>query len=200
MDVPLGQVTQFHRLIGEVVSTNPQLLDCDRSSDRELAKRLRQIIDTVRAETDPKSRLAFRVLMAIEELAEWIEAHVDQDMVAAADAWGDRMYVLLGDAVATGLPAQQIFEEIHRSNLTKASADKQTQKGTKPEAFSAPALKEIIDKARQASCMSCRYMTWMVGIGQGVQCRHPENQLANGRPMPIPHRQYSCSYYERKSD
>ncbi len=60
-----------------------------------------------------------RLALALEELAEWAAAHANQDLVAAADAWADRAYVLMGDAVACGLPAQELFEEVHRSNMTK---------------------------------------------------------------------------------
>jgi len=43
--------------------------------------------------------LLSRVALALEELAEWVLAHADQDLKSAA-AWVDRCYVLVGDAVA----------------------------------------------------------------------------------------------------
>ncbi len=36
-----------------------------------------------------------------------------------ADAIGDLLYVVYGTAVACGLDAQGIFNEVHRSNMTK---------------------------------------------------------------------------------
>lgn len=60
-----------------------------------------------------------RAAMALEELAEWLSAHANGDLVAAADAWADRVYVLFGDAVAAGLPAADLFAEVHRSNMTE---------------------------------------------------------------------------------
>ena len=33
-----------------------------------------------------------RARMSIEELAEWIEAHVESNLASAADAWGDRCF------------------------------------------------------------------------------------------------------------
>lgn len=66
--------------------------------------------------------------MAVGELAEWIEALNDDDF-NAADAWADRTMVLIGDAVATGLPAEPLLDEVHRSNLRKAVANWQTGKG-----------------------------------------------------------------------
>jgi hypothetical protein len=40
--------------------------------------------------------LVSRLCLALEELAEWGEAHAAGDPVAAADAWGDRMYTARG--------------------------------------------------------------------------------------------------------
>ena len=66
-----------------------------------------------------QDQLLSRAAMAVEELGEWIFAHADTDLVAAADSLADRFYVLLGDAVATGLPLGRLFEAVHRSNMTK---------------------------------------------------------------------------------
>ena len=41
------------------------------------------------------------------------------DQVEIADAIGDLLYVTLGCAVALGLNTQPIFDEVHRSNMTK---------------------------------------------------------------------------------
>jgi predicted HAD superfamily Cof-like phosphohydrolase len=57
-------------------------------------------------------------MMAIEEFIEWLQAHVDDDLIAAADAWADRSYVLVGDVVAAGLPAAELHSEVHRSAAT----------------------------------------------------------------------------------
>ena len=45
------------------------------------------------------------------------------DVLGAADASGDLEVVVLGNYVAMGLPAQEIFDEIHRSNMSKLGAD-----------------------------------------------------------------------------
>jgi predicted HAD superfamily Cof-like phosphohydrolase len=71
------------------------------------------------------------------EESKWLySSRTAGDLVAAADAWGDRLYVLLGDAVAAGLPAERILDEVHRSNMTKAvRASTATGKGKKAAAF-----------------------------------------------------------------
>lgn len=47
------------------------------------------------------------------------EAHDAQSMVAAADALGDLMYVILGTGVTFGINLWPVFQEIHRSNMSK---------------------------------------------------------------------------------
>lgn len=150
MDRQINQVTEFHQRIGESVSKHPCLLQNNSPADIVISERLRAIVHLFVEGQEPPSQLARRALMAVEELAEWIEAHASGDLVAAADALGDRLYVLMGDAVATGMPAEDIFDEVHRSNLTKATANRATGKGIKGDDFKSPNLQTII--ARKLSC------------------------------------------------
>lgn len=59
-------------------------------------------------------------LMA-EENDEYLEAARNKDLVQIADALGDKLYILFGTIIAHGLQhkIQEVFEEIHRSNLSK---------------------------------------------------------------------------------
>lgn len=54
-----------------------------------------------------------------EETGELFHAWAAMDPVEIADALGDLQYVVLGTAVSAGINLQPIFEEIHRSNMTK---------------------------------------------------------------------------------
>lgn len=54
-----------------------------------------------------------------EELAELKVAQEQGDIVGIADAIADLLYVVYGAAVAYGLPAQQLFDEVHASNMSK---------------------------------------------------------------------------------
>ncbi len=60
--------------------------------------------------------------MELEELAEWLLAHGNSNLVGVADAIGDRFYLLLGDTVATGLPLEELFKAVHVSNMSKLAA------------------------------------------------------------------------------
>jgi predicted HAD superfamily Cof-like phosphohydrolase len=58
--------------------------------------------------------------MLREELDEYAAAAAADDVVAVADALADLAYVLYGTALVHGIPLDEVFEEVHRSNLTKA--------------------------------------------------------------------------------
>ena len=49
----------------------------------------------------------------------FIEGFGNVNMVEAADAIADLMYVVLGTAVELGINIEPIFEEVHRSNMSK---------------------------------------------------------------------------------
>ena len=108
----------FHQFIGAPIGRKPQLLAGNPNEADFLAKRIEDLSGLAKqgADNDP---FLERLALALEELGEWATAHANQDLVAVADAWADRAYILMGDAVACGLPAQELFEAIHRSNMTK---------------------------------------------------------------------------------
>jgi predicted HAD superfamily Cof-like phosphohydrolase len=142
MQHQLEQVRAFHRQIGARIATTPQLL----SHEPETARRLSGILRELGSKLAPvvgnqqHDELLQRTLMSLEELAEWIEAHNAGDLNAAADAWADRCYLLLGDAVSTGLPIGEIFEQVHRSNMTKSSARPDSGKARKSGDYQPPGI------------------------------------------------------------
>ena len=137
----LNSLRDFHRHIGAAVSDVPQLLACSEESAIKLANGIRQLMRDNSA--SPADQLSLRAYLALEELAEWLEAHAAGDIVAAADAWADRAYVLFGDAVATGLPATELFHEVHRSNMTKSGTG-QTGKGIKGDEYQPPNIEPLL--------------------------------------------------------
>lgn len=71
---------------------------------------------------------ALRVVLIDEELQELREALYLRDRVAIADALGDLLYVVFGAADVYGIDIDQVFREIHRSNMTKVSDGGQNEK------------------------------------------------------------------------
>ena len=60
-----------------------------------------------------------RLTLIDEETIELDDALGIGDLVEIADALGDLLYVVLGTAVTCGIDIEPIFEEIHRSNMSK---------------------------------------------------------------------------------
>lgn len=54
-----------------------------------------------------------------EELGELATAQANHDVVGIADALADLLYVVYGAAHTYGIPIDTIFDEVHRSNMTK---------------------------------------------------------------------------------
>jgi predicted HAD superfamily Cof-like phosphohydrolase len=54
-----------------------------------------------------------------EEVDELRAAVITNDLVAIADALADIVYVACGTAATYGIPFDDVFSEVHRSNMTK---------------------------------------------------------------------------------
>lgn len=118
MQSALEKVRCFHQAIGAPISPVGQFLPTSRFAV-EQAVQLRNMVLQCRQYSITANDLLARLALDLEELAEWVEAHIDQDFRAVTDALGDRLYVLLGDAVAVGCPLEEAFEAVHTSNMTK---------------------------------------------------------------------------------
>ena len=141
----IESVAKFHHQIGAHVAETPRILETDIENDGETANVLRSALEKISNDTSQPSELRIRLCLALEELCEWVEAHVEGDLVAAADAWGDRCYVLFGDSVSAGLPVEAIFSEVHRSNMTKTEPTGANGKGSKGDAFERTSLEQILN-------------------------------------------------------
>jgi predicted HAD superfamily Cof-like phosphohydrolase len=89
------QVREFHRLFGATVNDRPK---------------------------DPGYDDAFlRNGLMKEELQEFTDAAFNEfvDLNEIADALADLLYVLLGTAVTYGIDLEPVFQEVHRSNMSK---------------------------------------------------------------------------------
>ena len=74
----------------------------------------------------PRFNTAVAVLrrnLILEEANEYALASNSQNLVELADSIGDLLYVVYGAASANGINVQPIFDEVHRSNMTKVWED-----------------------------------------------------------------------------
>lgn len=92
-----NKVKEFHETYGAYISEESKLPD---SSIRKLRKDLLQ-----------------------EEFDEYMKAEEDNDLVEIADALGDMMYIIYGTAISYGIPLDDVFNEIHSSNMSKLGED-----------------------------------------------------------------------------
>ncbi|WP_459212927.1 pyrophosphohydrolase domain-containing protein [Aquimarina rhabdastrellae] len=98
-----------------------------------------------------KNLLRFNLMK--EENEEYLEAAQNGDMVEIADALGDMLYILCGTIIEHGMQhkIEEVFEEIHRSNMSKLGEDgepiyREDGKVLKGPNYFKPNIKTIIDK------------------------------------------------------
>lgn len=88
-----------------------------------------------------------RVKLMQEELDEVKEALEVKDIVDLADGLADLLYVVFGTALSYNIPIEDVFAEVHRSNMTK-SMEKDTKaikgKTLKGPNFEPPRIASII--------------------------------------------------------
>jgi predicted HAD superfamily Cof-like phosphohydrolase len=94
-----------------------------------------------------------RIRLLGEELGEYRRAGENRDLIGVADALTDLMYVLLGTYVSHGLqgPAEALFEEVHRSNMSKFSDSAQPirredGKVLKPGEYFPPDIEGVLNR------------------------------------------------------
>lgn len=103
---PLNQVADFHKTFRHPILDTPQIPSEDRCK--------------------------LRVSLIAEELKELQEAIDDNDVVEIADALCDIQYVLSGAILEFGMGGKfkELFEEVQRSNMSKACDSEEEAKQT----------------------------------------------------------------------
>jgi 8-oxo-dGTP pyrophosphatase MutT (NUDIX family)/predicted HAD superfamily Cof-like phosphohydrolase len=94
--------------------------------------------------TSWRQRLAFLE----EEVREYAVAAEAGDVVEVADALADLLYVVYGTALVHGIPLDAVFDEVHRSNLTKVGGAPigPGTKAPKPADYRPPNIRPILDR------------------------------------------------------
>ena len=141
----MESVRAFHDKMNVPQQRTPTLIPGDRRLAQDFAERLSSLsFQALGVGTLEGDLLLLRLSLALEELSEWLAAHANGDLVAAADAWADRAYVLFGDAVAAGLPASALFEAVHASNMSKSQTSLAGGKALKGPGYFRPDIAEIL--------------------------------------------------------
>jgi predicted HAD superfamily Cof-like phosphohydrolase len=64
-----------------------------------------------------------RIELLREEWEEYLDGESNDDLVEIADALADIVYIAYGTAVSYGIPLDEIFDEVHSSNMSKLCDD-----------------------------------------------------------------------------
>ncbi len=138
----------FHQRLTEVSKRNdcPQLIYLMKAQAEACLK-------TFTAQSDEtKDYRLLSLHLVLEETAEWVEAILEGDEEKTLDAAADCLYVHIGSCVRMELPLSAAFEEVHRSNMTKASRGTHINSNSrlrdKGEAWTPPRINEIISAHR----------------------------------------------------
>lgn len=85
-----------------------------------------------------------------EEYWEYDDAASKNDIVGIADALADMIYIIHGTALVYGIPLDEVFDEVHRSNMSKLDEEgkplyREDGKVLKGINYEPPNIKEILD-------------------------------------------------------
>jgi predicted HAD superfamily Cof-like phosphohydrolase len=78
---------------------------------------------------DPKL-IDYRLSLILEEVKELQESIEQKDFIECVDALADIMYVTLGAFTAIGIDADQAFDLVHKSNMSKLCCSEEEAKQT----------------------------------------------------------------------
>jgi len=118
-------VRDFHQAFGQRIGEKPEL------PGKEERKLRRELLE--------------------EEFEEYLDAEHENDLVGIADALADIIYIACGTAVSYGIPLDDVFAEVHRSNMAKLVDGKVIRRADgkvqKPEGWTAPDIKSVLEKS-----------------------------------------------------
>lgn len=157
----MNMVAEFHQNIGspaprrladepgyamDLPGHNPELSIIAHDL-ADIETRLEQLWNTNR-----EDRRAFRAKLIIGEVSELVAALATKDEVELADAIADTHYVLTGTSLTYDIPEGAVFAEVHRSNMTKHTAQDAVANHTgdkgKGETYSPPNIAAAIEYGR----------------------------------------------------
>ena len=100
--------------------------------------------------TDETKQLRIRLIQ--EEFDELKESMANGNLAAVAKEMADLLYVVYGTAVSYGIDMKPVFQEVHRSNLSKVGGYKRADgKWVKPPTYSPARLEPILNAQREPS-------------------------------------------------
>jgi len=145
------KVKDFHYAFNLTIADKPELPDfIDKHILIGYLRTTQQALEV--ASSDDLATVGIRSLrmkLLLEEVAEYIEAEIDDDFEGIADALTDIHYIAAGTEIVYGIPGQQVFNHIHANNMSKLGADGEpiynaSGKVMKPDTWEPPQIKQFL--------------------------------------------------------
>lgn len=188
-------VCEFHKKFGFAV--NHKLSNNSQISVTEVLNVIgealnafsKSIRDTgVQHQADGSDLRLYRAHLMVEELGEVLVALATKDEVKFADGLADLSYVVEGTALTFGIPLTQVFEEVHRSNMTKSRPKDDQRMARKGDNYDPPNIQDAIDRGRYLVNWSSALADGLPGTPKsdgyaGIVFKHDPSL-----PAPVPHR------------
>lgn len=146
---PEALVRQFHAIYAVPVAEDEPSVDRDRVHMRMalIAEELSELVTAVYGRAAGEAiEHAYTAAVAADDGA--------RDVVAAADALGDLVYVLYGMALECGIPLPDVLAEIQASNVSKLGADgrpiyREDGKVLKGPGYVPPDVAGVLERSRR---------------------------------------------------
>lgn len=147
------QIAEFMRRADQEVAKYPQL-----PSEKIKVLRIRLMVEELLGATVPEhwAGETYADLLIENKSDELIASILAGDLVQIADGIADVLYIVIGTAIAYGINIQEVFNEVHRSNLSKTVWSEELQrytiekdefgKGIKPPTYSPADLGSIVQR------------------------------------------------------
>jgi predicted HAD superfamily Cof-like phosphohydrolase len=109
--------------------------------EREIMKKEHVKVPTIQ----PQNVKELRKNLIKEEIDETLNALEYDDMIELADGISDAIVVLLGTAITYGIDIRPVWDEVHRSNMSKKGGSfREDGKLLKPKTWTPPNIKDIL--------------------------------------------------------
>lgn len=96
-----------------------------------------------------------RTKLLYEEFNEYLDAEKNNNLIGVADAIADMIYIACGTAASYGIPLDEIWEEVHNSNMAKLvdgkALKREDGKILKPKGWRPPNLLKLMGGVNQVS-------------------------------------------------
>jgi len=95
----------------------------------------------------PEERIRLRSNLILEEYCELMNGIEEKNLVKIADGMADTIYVIIGAALEFGINLVPVWEEVQKTNMTKAGGLlREDGKRLKPEGWEPPNIKAVLIK------------------------------------------------------